>query len=373
MKIKCVRIVWALATMLAVRAAPAAAQCCGDCNGDGEVTVNELVAAVNRALGSCSDDGVCTASVATCNTDLASCNTSLSTIQASLATCNGDIGTCNTTLTNAQASLTACNTSLSSTQTSLATCNGGIATCNSNLTNAQASLATCNTSLTSTQTSLATCNGGLDTCNTTSTQCQADLTACRSQSAAQAFPATGQTTCWDTDGNPIACSGTGQDGQQRVGSALAYVDNGDGTITDLNTHLMWEKKSDDDGLHDKDTKYTWANAFNVFIAALNDGGGFAGHTDWRLPNVRELHSIVNYENASPAVSAEFNSNCGDSSSGNVGCSVTACSCTRPDYYWASSTYVIFPIYAWSTYFLGGFEVANVKTVAYPVRAVRGGM
>ena len=39
--------------------AQGAAQCCGDCNVDGEVTVNELVTAVNRALTSCSDDGIC--------------------------------------------------------------------------------------------------------------------------------------------------------------------------------------------------------------------------------------------------------------------------------------------------------------------------
>lgn len=39
----------------------AAAQCCGDCNGDGAVTVNELVTAVNRALTGCSDDGICSA------------------------------------------------------------------------------------------------------------------------------------------------------------------------------------------------------------------------------------------------------------------------------------------------------------------------
>lgn len=51
----------ALVAMLALRAADVAAQCCGDCNGDGAVTVNEIVTAVNRALTNCSDDGICSA------------------------------------------------------------------------------------------------------------------------------------------------------------------------------------------------------------------------------------------------------------------------------------------------------------------------
>ena len=49
----------ALAAMLLTQTA--AAQCCGDCNGDNEVTVNEVITAVNRALTSCQDDGICSA------------------------------------------------------------------------------------------------------------------------------------------------------------------------------------------------------------------------------------------------------------------------------------------------------------------------
>src|SRR5574341_2192636 len=49
----------ALAAVLGLATHGALAQCCGDCNLDGEVTVNELVTAVNRALTSCTDDGLC--------------------------------------------------------------------------------------------------------------------------------------------------------------------------------------------------------------------------------------------------------------------------------------------------------------------------
>ena len=86
---------------------------------------------------------------------------------------------------------------------------------------------------------------------------------------------------------------------------MSYTDNADGTITDNNTGLMWEKKDDNNGdhLHDKDNVYTWANAFAVHIAGLNAGGWLRRvHATGALPNVKELQSIVNYENTSPAVS-----------------------------------------------------------------------
>ncbi|MGH8864149.1 MAG: hypothetical protein ACREVZ_05825 [Burkholderiales bacterium] len=66
----------------------------------------------------------------------------------------------------------------------------------------------------------------------------------------QKFPATGQTRCWNSDGNVIPCRGTGQDGDIQAGATLKYKDNGNGTITDRNTKLVWEKKSADGGIHD---------------------------------------------------------------------------------------------------------------------------
>jgi hypothetical protein len=48
------------------------------------------------------------------------------------------------------------------------------------------------------------------------------------------------------------------DGTVGAGGALRYADNGDGTISDLNTGLMWEKKSDDGSIHDKDDVHSWS-------------------------------------------------------------------------------------------------------------------
>jgi cysteine-rich repeat protein len=191
--------------------------------------------------------------------------------------------------------------------------------------------------------------------------------------------ATGQTSCWDTQGNVILCPNRnrvcdrfpcalrGQDGDLQTGAALAYVDNGDGTITDVNTGLMWEKLSQDGSVHDIGIPYTWSDAF-VKVATLNSSGGFAGHIDWRLPNRRELDSIVNLQNFNPAVSAVFNTGCVAS------CTVTTCSCTESNFYWSSSSYANSPPgYAWSVSFGDGVADKSYKALVFLfVRAVRGG-
>jgi cysteine-rich repeat protein len=191
---------------------------------------------------------------------------------------------------------------------------------------------------------------------------------------ARYFPATGQTTCWNTAKAVISCAGTGQDGEIQAGATLAYVNNGDGTITDTNTGLMWENLDDSNldaiyGIHDKDNRYTWGNAIAVKIATLNGGGGFAGHADWRLPNRKELESILNLEipYPGPMLAAAFNTAC------TPGCTVTSCSCTQSGYYWSSSSNATNPNYAWVLNFNAGNVNANNKTNhSYYCRAVRGG-
>jgi hypothetical protein len=186
----------------------------------------------------------------------------------------------------------------------------------------------------------------------------------------QAFPATGQTSSFHTD----------DDGAIQAGAPLSYTDNGDGTITDNNTGLVWEKLSMDRSIHDVRNNGTWGQAF-FRVEALNSMN-FAGHNDWRVPNVKELLSIVNYGTFNPAVSAAFYTNCTE------GCTPTSCSCTAdsstelavalPSVYWSSTTDAsapaekAFPGNAWSVYFRSGFLGANVKENNYFLRAVRGG-
>jgi hypothetical protein len=164
----------------------------------------------------------------------------------------------------------------------------------------------------------------------------------------------------------VGCAGSGQDGELQRGLARVYVDNGDGTITDTQTGLMWEKLCDDGGLHDKDATYTWADAFAVKIAGLNAGGGFAGHTDWRLPNVKELQSLANFGASAPAVSAAFTTACVPD------CTVTTCSCTRSGNHWSATSYLGAPGFAWILDFTAGTVFHDFKPTPLYARGVRGG-
>jgi hypothetical protein len=202
--------------------------------------------------------------------------------------------------------------------------------------------------------------------------CRYDVSGC----VAGAFAATGQTNCYNSAGSVVACAGTGQDGATQAGASLAYQDNGDGTLTDLNTGLQWEKLDDANvggSLHDRDTLYTWANSQNR-IAALN-GANFAGHNDWRLPNVRELTSILNYGASNPAVvTSAFHTNCfGGCTSANVN-PLLECSCTTFLNHWTSTSLTNLPGSTFTVNFTDGTVNVFTKGGAnqFAVRAVRGG-
>ncbi|MDY0339956.1 MAG: DUF1566 domain-containing protein [Coriobacteriia bacterium] len=64
-----------------------------------------------------------------------------------------------------------------------------------------------------------------------------------------------------------------------------YVDNGDGTVTDEATGLMWAQADSVEGM-DWEAALAWAESTDL-----------AGYDDWRLPNVKELQSIVDYSYA----------------------------------------------------------------------------
>ena len=301
--------------------------------------------------------------------------------------CTGNLATCTATLNTRTADLASCTTKLSASTASLATCTakeaaceGNLGTCTTNLSVSTASLATCTAGLAASQTDLSTCTTNLNartaeltTCTTSLTSCTADLGACTTDlgtcqsalAAAQQFPETGQATCWNSSGGVVACAGTGQDGAVRAGAPLSYTDNGDGTVTDNNTKLVWEKKSADGSIHDVTNLYSWDDAFAV-IAALN-AASFGGYSDWRLPNVKELQSILDYEHFGPAVSSAFNDKCLG------GATVLTGSCTASFQYWASTSRAATPATAWAVYFDQGYVAPLSKSFVFSVRAVRGGL
>jgi len=166
--------------------------------------------------------------------------------------------------------------------------------------------------------------------------------------------------------------GSGSDGDLTLGSPRTFIDNGDGTITDSSTGLMWEKKDDASGIHDKDSLFTWsvsANNMNgtlasVFLANLNAGGGFAGHTDWRIPNRFELETLLNLGAVNPSTHFRFNQFCAPA------CTISTCSCTTSGFYWTSTTASASVGDAWMISFAGAGVGTDGKLGNAYARAVR---
>ncbi|MDY0361895.1 MAG: DUF1566 domain-containing protein [Desulforegulaceae bacterium] len=122
-----------------------------------------------------------------------------------------------------------------------------------------------------------------------------------------------------------------------------FTDNGDGTITDNKTGLMWMKET-------ADNKMNWKDALS-YCENLD----YAGYSDWRLPNIKELGSIVDYSAYNPAIDTNFFPD------------------TMSSYYWSSTTYSYGAVDAWRVYFdYGSGHGPGNKSNTYYVRAVRGG-
>jgi len=122
------------------------------------------------------------------------------------------------------------------------------------------------------------------------------------------LPRTGQTSCYHLT-EIVDCTGTGQDGEFQKGVAWPtprYLTNGDGTITDSLTELMWvqdlnlmENRDSDFDNHNQglfnnfgDGKVSWEMALE-YITQLNNEN-YLGYSDWRLPNRNELLSLAHY-------------------------------------------------------------------------------
>jgi hypothetical protein len=222
------------------------------------------------------------------------------------------------------------------------------------------------------------------------------------------LPKTGQTTSYaDYD-----------DGYYEAGSPIVprFVDNGDGTITDRVTNLQWIKQPEliipgasvraDNQIQVARGDWVTEGGYSVGDLVSRDGGDaapffvcieanndvswtagkwaetvwtataaglttpstmiwedaitncealeYAGHTDWRLPNIKELMSIVDYEVYSPAIYQTYFPN------------------AQSVVYWSGTTDASWTDYAWGIGFSYGYVVGNDKDDVYYVRPVRGG-
>jgi len=173
---------------------------------------------------------------------------------------------------------------------------------------------------------------------------------------------TGQTRCYDTDGNEIDCAGTGQDGDLEKGVAWPnprFTDNENGTVTDNLTGLIWLKNANCFSFR------TWANALSDCNSLANGqceltDGSVAG--DWRLPNVKELESLRHFGFHGPAVPNTAGT--GKWSEGQPFIGV------QSNVYWSASTFSGYANNVWRVnMYLGTVDGGN-KSYAFYVWPVR---
>lgn len=191
------------------------------------------------------------------------------------------------------------------------------------------------------------------------------------------LPRTGQSVCYNESGININCSETGQDGELKAGVAWPtprFTDNGDESINDNLTGLIWTKDANlmktRDPLFNPITTYdsagipttvtqegtTWQRALD-YVIKLNSEN-YLGHNDWRLPNINELASLVNQQELGNPAAWLSGMGFSNAQSGK---------------YWSSSSNVELPKFAWGVSMaFGGIGNYNNKIDSYsfvwPVRS-----
>src|SRR5262249_19814209 len=170
-------------------------------------------------------------------------------------------------------------------------------------------------------------------------------------------PQTGQRTCFGVDGKEIPCKGTGQDGETQAGMPWPdprFTDNGDGTVTDNLTSLIWLKNANPFGMRIWEQALEDCNTLASGSYGLRDGSK-AG--DWHLPSIKEIESLVDYGAYAPCLPDH-------------GVAFTG---VRPSSYWTSTSVAIAPAEAMFIILGVGpaiFESKEHPFFVWPVRSSR---
>jgi hypothetical protein len=173
-------------------------------------------------------------------------------------------------------------------------------------------------------------------------------------------PRTGQTPTIPINPAPAGSDGALQKGL--VWPSPRFTDNANGTVTDNLTGLIWLKDAnctnffsgDNTGLNNRN----WANALT---AANLLGNGSCGLTDgstggnWRLPNVREMQSLIDYGRSYPPLP-----------------SLNPFTGVQSDFYWSGTTFAGLTSLAWAVSLSSGYMFFESKTDSHYVWPVRGG-
>ncbi len=130
-------------------------------------------------------------------------------------------------------------------------------------------------------------------------------------------------------------------------AAERFTRDAAGIVTDSQTNLQWQDDYSDNSSTIKTA--IWTDAIGYCEALDLDG------TDWRLPNKKELLSIVDYAADAPSISSVFDN-------------------TASLNFWSSTTYAIYTDRAWIVNFGNGYSGTYDKaTNSYNVRCVRAGL
>lgn len=148
------------------------------------------------------------------------------------------------------------------------------------------------------------------------------------------------------------------DNLPRTTPSSEFTIHDNATVSHVPTGLMWMRCSlgqswDGSTCTGEATTYQWQAALSE-VEAFNSAGGFAGYTDWRLPNKNELASIVERNCSNPSVNTTVFPN------------------TPLDWFWTSSPYADDEAGAWNISFDGGCVIASRKDENDRIRLVRGG-
>jgi len=137
-----------------------------------------------------------------------------------------------------------------------------------------------------------------------------------------------------------------------------FKDNGNGIIMDKLTGLMWKGCSEGQtwqhGRCQGDAAINNWQKTLLHAEAANREGGYAGYSDWRVPNIKELESLVELACFESAINMEIFPD------------------TPAWYYWSASPYLGDSEFAWGIGFRYGKSLIGRKSQAYHLRLVREG-
>ena len=160
---------------------------------------------------------------------------------------------------------------------------------------------------------------------------------------------TDQKRCFDSYGQEMPCAGSGQDGELGIGSkgpSPRFTELAPEMVQDALTGLVWPRRG---------ISFEFALRFEEALEHVRDLNreGFLGFNDWRLPNRRELRSLVSHGRSRPALPTNH-----------------PFTHVQQTWYWTSTSSAMYPAYAWTVHLAGGRMFWNRKdqiSMVWPVR------